>query len=596
MPEFFLRLGRQTPHCACAFLGGKRNVVSHQRSPHRLCVPSPNPLPQAGEGAVRRGSCEYPVQEPFRAHCLASVETLAVEPEPMALRIFGAEIIAGRRVLALLPFGGDAFGAFDGGDLVEDAAPFEAQGRAIRNFGDRFDQFGPLEQAKRARRRQARSPPARELSGRLSRAWTRALATLGMTATANSGICVSISCGFVTRRAPSRALKRSTRSARLRSRSPSCARSSSLCAGAAVRRQGKRGARRRRHSRRRVSSSPGASSRSRNNLPLASGRRAALPVPTLDRRIAPSTRNRRTSNCRPSNRQNHWTMAPPEFPLPHVVPGSECRGGFLFWLICSRFYSPNVVGLAAAFISLGSLIGAFTTLGLPNTVLRFLPTTDLKGRLVSQALLIVGLFSLVVGWGAGLLLHIFIPRLPDSGESGFYAWTIVSLVVFLTLLTLLDNVCLAYRRADFVLYRQLITTIPRLAMPFLLTGLALRGLLLAFVITLALGVIYDAIIVYRRLLIGQSIIPSGTTLWTYRRYSGSNFLGGMFGILPSSLLPLIVLHDLGADNAAYFYMPFQIATLLNLVCSSTAAALLSEASQTENIEHQRQLLKAAATH
>ena len=542
---------------------------------------------------MRRGSCEHPVQEPFRAHCLASVETLAVEPEAMALRILGAEIIAGRRILPPPPFGGDASGPSMAAiscrmrrHLKRSGGPSGISAIASINSG-------------RSNRRSGR------VGGGAFSACARAravgFATLGRRALASRnggdgefGNMRVESCGRVTRRGAEPRAQAVERSARLRSRSPSWAvrvpfaRGQRFCdkageahdvdavAGVESRlRQARRGARETTARSFGIVERPAGA---QHRCGASRRRRGTDGLRTAGRRIARITGDG-------LRRSSLYLM---------LSQGVNAAADSYFGSSVHGFYSPNVVGLAAAFISLGSLIGAFTTLGLPNTVLRFLPTTDLKGRLVSQALLIVGLFSLVVGWGAGLLLHIFIPRLPDSGESGFYAWTIVSLVVFLTLLTLLDNVCLAYRRADFVLYRQLITTIPRLAMPFLLTGLALRGLLLAFVITLALGVIYDAIIVYRRLLIGQSIIPSGTTLWTYRRYSGSNFLGGMFGILPSSLLPLIVLHDLGADNAAYFYMPFQIATLLNLVCSSTAAALLSEASQTENIEHQRQLLKAAA--
>jgi len=57
-----------------------------------------------------RGSCEQSVQEPFRADRFAPVQPFAVQPEAAPLRILGAEIIAGQRVRASPPFGGDALG------------------------------------------------------------------------------------------------------------------------------------------------------------------------------------------------------------------------------------------------------------------------------------------------------------------------------------------------------------------------------------------------------------------------------------------------------------------------------------------------------
>ena len=65
-------------------------------------------------------SPEQPVQEPFGAGGFASVEPFAIEPEAVAPRVLGVEIVAGQRVVAP-PFGGDPLGAFDGGDLMQDA-------------------------------------------------------------------------------------------------------------------------------------------------------------------------------------------------------------------------------------------------------------------------------------------------------------------------------------------------------------------------------------------------------------------------------------------------------------------------------------------
>jgi O-antigen/teichoic acid export membrane protein len=71
--------------------------------------------------------------------------------------------------------------------------------------------------------------------------------------------------------------------------------------------------------------------------------------------------------------------------------------GFIFWVICAHLYSTRDVGLATAFISFGILITSFTSLGLPNTIVRFLPQTKKKGQLFSAALLSVTALSVIGG-------------------------------------------------------------------------------------------------------------------------------------------------------------------------------------------------------
>ena len=255
-----------------------------------------------GSARIMATSREQPMQEPFRADGLAPVEPLAIEPEAAALRIFGAEIIAGQRIRAPPPFGGDAFGAFDGGDLVEDAAPFEAQGRPVGDFGDRFDQFGPFEQTKRPRRRlRALSVlrQEREPAG-FPAAVPCAPATRERRRRRIPGICVSTNCSL---RHAARAEPRAQPVDEIGEIALALAFMRlfelPLRRRRAVRRRGRRGARYRCHSRRRFRLRRAHRGVRETACAIVRGSLRGRPAPTLMRRIAPSTRNRRTSNCRP---------------------------------------------------------------------------------------------------------------------------------------------------------------------------------------------------------------------------------------------------------------------------------------------------------
>src|SRR5579883_2833824 len=130
---------------AAAFATNSSGCDAPRRNEKLVIVAS-----SAKRGARRimaAASSEQPVHVPSRPPGLATVEAFAIEPEAAAFRILGAEIIAGRPVRPAPPFGGDALGALDGGNLVHGAPPFEAQGRSVRNFGDRLDRLGAFEEA-----------------------------------------------------------------------------------------------------------------------------------------------------------------------------------------------------------------------------------------------------------------------------------------------------------------------------------------------------------------------------------------------------------------------------------------------------------------
>src|SRR6516165_7774114 len=100
--------------------------------------------------------------------------------------ILGAKIVARRRVGTAPPGGGDAFGALDRGDVVQDAPPAEAQRRPVGHFGDRLDRLGTDEEPQRPRRRVGVVVIARSGATKQSKSWERWLldcfASLAMTA------------------------------------------------------------------------------------------------------------------------------------------------------------------------------------------------------------------------------------------------------------------------------------------------------------------------------------------------------------------------------------------------------------------------------
>ncbi len=65
------------------------------------------------------------------------------------------------------------------------------------------------------------------------------------------------------------------------------------------------------------------------------------------------------------------------------------------------------------------------------------------------------------------------------------------------------------------------------------------------------------------------------------RFSGANYAGNVLNLLPVLVVPLIVLDRLGASAAAYYFIAFQVATLLYATVYAVEQTFLAEGSHAD---------------
>jgi O-antigen/teichoic acid export membrane protein len=68
------------------------------------------------------------------------------------------------------------------------------------------------------------------------------------------------------------------------------------------------------------------------------------------------------------------------------------------------------------------------------------------------------------------------------------------------------------------------------------------------------------------------------TLKGHFSYSVGNYVSVLFTILPSTLLPLIIMGTIGAESVAYFYIAYSIAALLFIIPNAVSMSLFIEGS------------------
>ena len=199
---------------------------------------------------------------------------------------------------------------------------------------------------------------------------------------------------------------------------------------------------------------------------------------------------------------------------------------FVFWIVCARIFKTSEVGLAAAIVSFGALISTFTNLGLPNTVLRFLPTSKRPGGLLTGSMYLSVLASTVGALVSIIVIKYFVPKLAVVPSEVVLSLLVVLLIVGNTLSALFDSVLLSYRKGEFILWRALIVNIPRIALPFFVVDFGLRGIIGTYVIMLTVGIVYGLAVILRVLLKHESLVPHLDEVLRHRKYSGANYFGG----------------------------------------------------------------------
>ncbi|MFI6939234.1 lipopolysaccharide biosynthesis protein [Streptomyces sp. NPDC050418] len=253
--------------------------------------------------------------------------------------------------------------------------------------------------------------------------------------------------------------------------------------------------------------------------------------------------------------------------------------GFLFWVVVARFYSPTQVGIATTLISALSLISYLSQFGLNNTLIRFPAAADDRNAQLTMALGAVAAAGALLGLGYVAGLPWYGEKLLFIRENPMAVAVFAALCSLAALNQLAKSVFTGARTPELnVLSDGLAQGVAKLAMPAALTGLGVFGIVGSTGAGFAAAVLCALILLRRRLGFRFELRFGGTRLREQFHYSLGSYASGLLDLLPQLVLPLIVLHHLGAESTGYFYVAFQIAALLHAIAFSVGEALFAEGS------------------
>jgi O-antigen/teichoic acid export membrane protein len=240
--------------------------------------------------------------------------------------------------------------------------------------------------------------------------------------------------------------------------------------------------------------------------------------------------------------------------------------GFVYWWFAARQFPPEIVGLAAAAISVMMLLGGISILGLGTLLMGELPRQPGKeGSLISAALMVVG----GVGGGVGIMFALVAPFvsanfqvLRASGKDvvlfaiGVSLFAIAS-VVDDAVVGLLQSMLLLWRNALFVVAKLVALFVVSLWLSHA-TGLTIYA---TWVIGNALSLVALAgFVVLKRGWSVRSCLPQWGLLRKLGPVALQHYITNLILQAPNLLLPVLVTALLSASANAWFYVSWMVAS------------------------------------
>ena len=233
--------------------------------------------------------------------------------------------------------------------------------------------------------------------------------------------------------------------------------------------------------------------------------------------------------------------------------GLQAGLGFVFWILVAHVFVPTAVGRATSLLSATTLIAYVALLGIGTTLVRYLPSSDHRDTLITAGLLVVASFSAVLALGYAVAAPAFSSSIAFLAHRPLFVVGFVFLAVATTINLVTDAVFIAYRRAGVnALVDGGIGGVTRLLLIPLVAGSGAYGLYSASVGGFATAAIASLTLIWTRLRVRPRLEGSLAVMRPLLRFSGANYLGGVFTLAPAFIVPLIVLARLGACRTPPF--------------------------------------------
>jgi len=254
--------------------------------------------------------------------------------------------------------------------------------------------------------------------------------------------------------------------------------------------------------------------------------------------------------------------------------------GFFFWMIAARIYSLEDVGLATALISSLGLVVLFSRLGFDFTIIRFFPSGD-KARIFSTSLIITTVATLLVEMAYIMLIDFYAPTLSFLKEPG-YALAFLLIGAVNSMATITGNTFVADRKADHYFFQNIFMAL-RVPLLVPLVFLGTFGIFSSLGLSFLVASFFGLIVLRRSLMITRPKIDEDFIRRSLK-FSSWNYASSILSMVPTLVLPIMILNMQGEAEAAKYYIAFAIGNLILIIPNSLGTSLFVEGSYGEGLK------------
>ncbi len=255
--------------------------------------------------------------------------------------------------------------------------------------------------------------------------------------------------------------------------------------------------------------------------------------------------------------------------------------GFVFWLVNAKLFSAQDIGIATAIIPTTTIIATASLFGLDNSIIRFLKEKKNDIEFIRSIFFFVIVLSTTSSIIFGFVSYLFSPTISDFFLSKSNYLIFILLAVTTTLNQLCDAIYLANRRTIYSLVITTFHSLLRAILPFLFISFGAGGILLAAAVAQFIGLIINFVVlqkIWRYFAHWTISLSSLSGIW---KFTADNYVASLFSLLPYSIVPIIILDNIGSAEAAYYYIVLMIANVLFIIPGSVTKSLFAEGSHNE---------------
>ncbi len=261
--------------------------------------------------------------------------------------------------------------------------------------------------------------------------------------------------------------------------------------------------------------------------------------------------------------------------------------GVIYWWLAARHYTAYQVGLNAAAISAIMFLSGLAQLNLTDALTQFIP---ILGRAATRFIGYSYLTSLVVALVVSVLfiggLNLWLPTSDLVKTSPPFQLGLIVATMVWGIFALQDSALTGLRQTIWVPIENTIFSVLKIALlvsfatSFPQYGIFASWTIPAAVLTLPVNrLIFRTFIPKHAATAKSQTVPIGPS--QIIKFAAANYLGYLFDLMSTTLLPILVVSYAGASTNAHFYVAWTIANSLQLVALNMGTSLAVEGAADE---------------